>query len=121
MIATAPSPSAAAVWAGTVLALLLALPACAADPAAGSTDGSPAALRLQLLAAPCAACHGTEGRSPTGDELPALAGKPAAQLAQRLKEFKRGTRAATVMHQLARGFSDAQLDALAAYFAAREP
>ena len=35
-----------------------------------------------------------------------------------MKAFRAGTRPATIMHQLAKGYSDAQIDAVAAYFAA---
>jgi cytochrome c553 len=33
-----------------------------------------------------------------------------------MQEFKAGKRAATVMHQLSKGYTDAEIDALAAYF-----
>ena len=78
------------------------------------------ALRTRSLAASCAACHGTDGRA-VGAAVPGLAGLPAPQLAEQMKAFKSGSRPATVMHQLARGYSDAQIDALAAYFAAQPP
>lgn len=69
------------------------------------------------LAATCAACHGPDGVS-VGGVPPALARQDKAELLQRLKEFKAGTRPATVMHQLARGYSDEQLERIAAYFSA---
>jgi sulfide dehydrogenase cytochrome subunit len=37
-----------------------------------------------------------------------------------LKAFKAGTRPATVMHQLSKGYSDAQIEQIAAYFAAQK-
>jgi len=88
-------------------------------PAAAQSDA--AALRLRTLAAACAACHGTEGRALPGSVVPGLAGQPAATLASQLRAFQRGEQPATVMHQLAKGYSDAQIDQLAAYFAARQP
>ncbi|HYD56342.1 MAG TPA: c-type cytochrome [Burkholderiales bacterium] len=90
-----------------IAALVLALatvPAAAQDAATRS------------LAATCATCHGTDGRSAT-KEVPALAGLPREHVASQMKAFKAGTRPATVMHQIAKGYSDAQIDALAAYFA----
>ena len=66
------------------------------------------------LAATCAACHGTEGRSQRG--MPALAGLNAHYLSEQLLAFKAGNRPASVMHQIARGYSDEQLDLLAAFF-----
>ena len=75
------------------------------------------ALRARGLAATCAQCHGTDGRAPAGSAVPALAGTPAAYLAEQLQAFKSGVRPGTVMPQLAKGYSDAQIAQLAAYFA----
>ena len=74
-------------------------------------------LRDRSLAATCAQCHGTEGRAVAGTGLPGLAGLPAPSLAEQMKSFKSGARAGTVMPQLAKGFSDAQIDTLARWFA----
>ena len=79
-----------------------------------------AALRTQALAATCANCHGTAGRAVEAAAVPGLAGMPAAYMVEQVKAFKAGTRAATVMHQLAKGYSDAQIEQLAAYFAAQK-
>jgi len=78
------------------------------------------ALQVQALAATCANCHGTQGRAVEGASVPGLAGMPASYLVEQLKAFKAGTRPATVMHQLAKGYSDAQIDTIAAYFAAQK-
>jgi len=77
-------------------------------------------LRTQSLAATCAACHGSEGRAIPASSVPGLAGQPAAYLVDQMKAFKSGVRPATVMNQLAKGYSDAQIDQLAAYFAAQK-
>jgi sulfide dehydrogenase cytochrome subunit len=69
------------------------------------------------LAANCANCHGTDGRAVGG--MARLAGRPRAQLAQALRDFREGKRPGTVMPQLAKGYSPAQLDAIAAYLSAR--
>ena len=66
------------------------------------------------LAATCAACHGTEGRSQRG--MPALAGQNSHYLIKQLQDFKVGNKPASVMHQIARGYSDEQLDLLADFF-----
>lgn len=104
------STSKAGVLAAAVLIAAIA-PALAQDATA---------LRTRALAATCANCHGTEGRAVDGAAVPGLAGMPASYLVDQLKTFKAGTRPATVMHQLAKGFSDAQIDQLAAYFAAQK-
>jgi cytochrome c553 len=74
---------------------------------------------VRALAANCAQCHGTQGRPARGSVLPALAGRDRKSLQALLLEFKSGKRAATVMDQIAKGYSDAEIAALADYFAAR--
>ena len=71
------------------------------------------------LAATCANCHGTDGRSVT-KEVPALAGQPKDFLVSQMKAFQEGKRPATVMHQLAKGYTDAQIDLLAGYLSAQK-
>ena len=44
---------------------------------------------------------------------------PRDYLIRQLQDFKSGKRPATVMHQIAKGYSDPQIDALAAWFAAQ--
>ena len=94
-----------------LLALLLAvagpLGALAADPSAG-----------RLVAATCANCHGTDGRS-RGD-IPGLAGRDKGELVRLVRDFRDGKRQSTVMQQLAKGYSDAEIEAAAAYFAAQK-
>ena len=69
------------------------------------------------LAASCANCHGTNGHSK--NEMPTLAGKSALQTAQMMREFRDGKRTATIMHQIAKGYTDEQITLIAAYFAAQ--
>jgi cytochrome subunit of sulfide dehydrogenase len=73
----------------------------------------------QKLAAPCAICHGTDGRAVTKDVVP-LAGLPREHIASQMRAFRDGQRPATVMHQIAKGYTDAQIDALAAWFSAQK-
>ena len=96
-------------------ALLLAL----AAPLAAVAQ-TPDALQVRGLAATCANCHGTDGRAVQGSSVPALAGLPAADLLQQLRAFRDGSRPATVMQQIAKGYSEAQLQQLAAFFAAQK-
>jgi cytochrome c553 len=37
-----------------------------------------------------------------------------------MRDFKTGVRPATIMHQLAKGYTDEQIEALAAYFSAQK-
>ena len=71
------------------------------------------------LAATCAACHGTDGRSAT-KEVAGLAGLPKEHIASQMRAFRDGARPATVMHQIAKGYTDAQIDALAAWFSSQK-
>lgn len=77
-----------------------------------------AALHTRALAATCANCHGTDGRTVSGSAIPALVGMPKSYMAMQMKAFKDGTRPATVMHQLSKGITDEQVDRIADYFAA---
>jgi len=102
-----------------VRAMLLATLASAAavfalPAAAQSTDPNFA----RNLAAACANCHGTNGVSQQG--MPNLAGRQRTDLMQQMQDFKAGKRPATIMHQLAKGYTDEQIDALAAYFSAQK-
>ena len=74
------------------------------------------ALQVRSMAAACAGCHGTEGVAQTGNA--SLAGVSQETLLTQLMDFKTGQRPATLMHQITKGYSDAQLGALAAYFSA---
>jgi cytochrome c553 len=68
------------------------------------------------LAASCFTCHGTDGNS-VGGVPPSLAGRDRGELVRILREFKAGKRPATIMHQQAKGYTDEQLELIAAYFA----
>lgn len=78
------------------------------------------ALYTRALAASCAQCHGTDGHAVPRAGIPALAGMPRDDMLTKLRAIQAGTVPATVMTQLARGYSDAQLQQLADFFAAQE-
>ena len=97
--------------------------ALAALPLVAQAQGQPQgkdALYARSLAATCANCHGTNGKAPDGAQVPGLAGMPQAHIVGQMQAFRAGTRPATVMHQLAKGYTDAQIEQLAAYFAAQK-
>ena len=94
--------------------LLLPAPAARADGADKAAYGPGA-----RLAATCTGCHGTNGNT-AGDALPKLAGQSRESLLASLKAFKSGERPATVMTQLAKGYSDEQLEVIADFFAAQD-
>ncbi|MBC7708573.1 MAG: c-type cytochrome [Rhizobacter sp.] len=66
------------------------------------------------LAAQCATCHGTNGKSVA--EVPSLAGQPAASMVQKMKDYRDGKLPASIMHQLAKGYTDEQVLLMADYF-----
>jgi cytochrome subunit of sulfide dehydrogenase len=74
---------------------------------------------VRSLAANCAACHGTNGKS-AGGAIVALAGMNQEYFVNQMKLFKEGKREATLMHQIAKGYSDAEITALGTYFAAQQ-
>jgi sulfide dehydrogenase cytochrome subunit len=70
------------------------------------------------LAATCSNCHGTNGQA-RGDTVAPLAGMPAERLITSFNAFKTGALPATIMHQIAKGYTDEQVRSIAAYFAAQ--
>jgi len=71
---------------------------------------------VRSLAAGCAACHGTNGRAAPGSTVAGLAGRSKEDLIQVMAQFKGGQRPATVMHQIAKGYTEAEIAAMADYF-----
>lgn len=67
------------------------------------------------LAATCAICHGTNGVSQ--GVVASLAGNTKAETQVRMQEFKNGKRTGTIMPQIAKGFTDDQIDLIAGFFA----
>ena len=67
------------------------------------------------VAASCANCHGTNGISQGG--MPHLAGQTKAELVRKMQDFKAGRATATIMHQLAKGYTDEQIDLVSGWFA----
>ena len=91
---------------GAALALAAALPALAQD-----------VNLARNLAATCANCHGTNGQA-KGDMKP-LAGLSADKIVAMVADYKSGAQPATIMHQIAKGYTDEQIRLVAAYFAAQ--
>lgn len=97
---------------------IISIPAaCLALAAASTTAQAPDANLARSLAATCTNCHGTNGVSQGGTE--SLAGMPREALVRKMQEFKSGTRPATIMTQLAKGYTDEQIALIAGWFAAQ--
>ena len=67
-------------------------------------------------AQPCVPCHGAQGLSVTPD-APNLAGQPRIYLEQQLKDFRSGKRRHEVMNVIAKPLSDADVEAIAEWYA----
>ncbi len=78
------------------------------------------ALYIKSLAATCSNCHGTNGKAVPGSSVVSLAGMEPLYIVAQMRAFKLGTRPATIMHQLSKGYSDAQIEQIADYFAAQK-
>ena len=98
-----------------ISAASLLLVASLAAPASWAQDANLA----RNLAATCANCHGTNGNA-RGDMKP-LAGVSAEKIVAAVADYKSGNQPATIMHQIAKGYTDEQIKLVAAYFAAQQP
>jgi cytochrome subunit of sulfide dehydrogenase len=85
---------------------------------ASSAHAQPSDLQARSMAASCSACHGTNGNAAPG--MVALAGYDKPSMIKAMADFKSGARPATLMHQLAKGYSEQQIEAIASYFAAQK-
>jgi cytochrome subunit of sulfide dehydrogenase len=105
-------PTGASTMHSSRFAAVLAAAAALAFPAhAQDAQG----LQAAGLAATCANCHGTQGKV-VGSALPPLAGMNKDAMLEQLRAFRSGARPATIMHQLTKGYTDAQLEQIATYF-----
>ena len=96
--------------AALTLAQVLAQPAA---HAAGDVDAG------RTKSAPCAACHGPDGNSPSG-AFPIIAGQYADYLARALLEYKLGERTNPIMAGFAATLSDEDRADLAAFYASQK-
>ena len=66
-------------------------------------------------AAACSGCHPVSTR--VTSPVPRLAGLDRAAIVRAMQDFRSGTRAATVMDRIAKGFTEAEVQAIAAWYA----
>lgn len=95
--------------------LALAASTLAMSSAVTAAPASPA-----MLSHVCAGCHGTGGAS-AGPSMPALAGQSKVAVVESMKGFKSGERPSTVMGRLAKGYTDAEFDAMGEFFSKQKP
>ena len=68
-------------------------------------------------AAACSGCHPPS--TATDTSVPVLAGRSAQEIVAQMRGFRSGQRGATVMDRIAKGFSDAEIDAIAEWYQAQ--
>lgn len=73
-----------------------------------------------MLANACAGCHGTNGAS-AGPSMPSLAGQSKIATVEAMKGFKSGERPSSIMGRIAKGYSDADFEAMGDFFAKMKP
>jgi cytochrome c553 len=78
-----------------------------ATAAAASSESPPGATS-------CSGCHSSAAAD---TPVPRLNGRNAAEIVAQMQAFRGGARPATVMDRIAKGFSDAEVEAIAAWYA----
>jgi sulfide dehydrogenase cytochrome subunit len=78
------------------------------------TAGTAIAAEAPAGAASCSGCHAGNPRA--GTPVPPLAGRPAAEIAAAMAEFKTGKRPGTIMDRIAKGFSEEESQAIAQWY-----
>ena len=69
------------------------------------------------LASNCTGCHGPNGNS--SGAIPSIAGLEQAYFIEVLQSFRAGQRESTIMHQHAKGYTDAEIQRMAQFFASQ--
>jgi sulfide dehydrogenase cytochrome subunit len=107
----------AGVRIGVVMAAAAVLIACGWTDAKaeGNAAGARDLDRAATLAAACAGCHGKNGNAIVG-----LGGRSAEEIQASLTAYHVDAGGTSVMHRIARGYSDADIRLIAAHLAARE-
>ena len=72
------------------------------------------------LAATCANCHGTDGKGQENATMPKIYQLTSEQILTQLKAFKSGARTGTIMPQLAKGYTDEQMQTIADYLGKKQ-
>jgi len=69
-------------------------------------------------AASCSGCHAASARVET--PVPPIKGRSQADIADAMIDYKSGKRAGTIMDRIAKGFSDEEIRAIAAWYAGQK-
>jgi sulfide dehydrogenase cytochrome subunit len=93
--------------------ILAAAIGCASIAAAAVASAEPPAGAVS-----CSGCHTASPRVTT--PVPRLIGVDRAAIAKAMQEFRSGQRAGTVMDRIAKGFTDDEIQAIAAWYASQK-
>lgn len=74
----------------------------------------------EIVGTVCATCHGEDGNKMLTPETPKLGGQHGDYLAKALGDYRSGARSNPLMSAVATNLTDAQIEALAAYFASQK-
>jgi len=93
-------------WAAAigVVSIAAAAAAARAEPLAGATS--------------CSGCHATSAR--VQSPVPRLAGLDRAAIVKAMEDFRSGARPGTVMDRIAKGFTDQEIQAIAAWYSSQK-
>ncbi len=83
----------------------------AGPPAAGAEPAAPPG------AASCTGCHAAPGRA--AGTIPGVLGRDPEEIVALMREYRAGERPATLMNRIARGFSEEETRAIAAWLGGR--
>jgi len=99
-------------WRGAALGLFLGF--CSVAPVAAQTPVAGSDPSAAILAGACLSCHSAAGAG----GIPVITKTlDKAEFLTAMQQFRTNAREATIMGRIARGYSDADLAILAAYFA----
>lgn len=104
-------------WVGASVvagAMLAATPALAGG--SGSVPADFQNTNPELIAAQCVACHGQGGNSVMG--APKINGLTQTRITSMMRGYRDGSLSGTIMPRFTKGFTDAQIDAVASKLAA---
>src|SRR5215468_9845507 len=87
-----------------LVSIAAAAGAASAEPPAGATS--------------CSGCHASSARAQS--PVPRLAGLDRAAIVKAMEEFRSGARPGTVMDRIAKGFTDPEIQAIAAWYASQK-
>jgi sulfide dehydrogenase cytochrome subunit len=92
----------------TAVAVVIVVMASITPAFAASPEAPPGA-------SSCSGCHAASAKVDT--PVPRLAGRNAADIIAQMQAFKTGQKQSTVMDRIANGFTDAEVEAIAAWYA----